>query len=140
VYIENVTKDVENCFDNDHKRILKLCNFILTLKDENNMPKLCTLIGDLYISSSDFKNHYFKEVIGAGFATSSFMKSHNPRIYRPLASKPDFVLCKHTVRMLLDTGYYKCKVITKNYGTTVRLEHGTKGITYDRLGIKVLKI
>ena len=138
-YLEQATKDKQNCYDNDHKRVLKSCNRILSLKDENNIPKLCILIGDLCISSSDFKNHYFKEVVGAGFAISTFMKSHNSRTYRPLASELNFVLYKHTIWILLGISIFKFNTITKNYGITARLEYGTKGITYDRLGIKVLK-
>ena len=33
----------------------------------------------------------------------------------------------------------KFKGITKNYGTIVRLENSAKDISFDRLGVKVLK-
>ena len=137
--IDYATKDKENCFSKEHKRTIKSCNCILSVKYDDNVPKLCTLIGDLCLSTSEFKNHYFKEVIGAGFAASSFIKCHNPRTYRPLASEPDFALCKHALRLLLDIGLRKFKGIVKNYGIAVRLEHGAKGIACDRLGIKELK-
>lgn len=59
--------------------------------------------------------------------------------YRPLAFETDFALCKHTLRLLLDIGLRKFKGIVKNYGIAVRLDYGTKGVSYDRLGIEDLK-
>ena len=41
--------------------------------------------------------------------------------------------------MLLDIVFFNFKDITKNYSTAVRLEHGAEGISFDRLGTKVLK-
>ena len=43
------------------------------------------------------------------------------------------------MRLLLDIGLRKFKGIVKNHGIAVRLDHGTKGIACDRLGIKELK-
>ena len=42
--IKNVTEEKENCYDHDHKRVLKSCNCILLLKDDNNTQKLCSSI------------------------------------------------------------------------------------------------
>ena len=76
--VMHATKDKENYCNNDHKYTLKSCNYIFLLKDENNAPKILKLIGNLCISSSEFKNYYLKEVVGASFAASSLVKSYNP--------------------------------------------------------------
>ena len=104
------------------------------------MPKLCTLINDLCLSTSEFKNHYFKEVVGTSFVTLSFIKLHNPCTYRPLALEAKFLLCKHTLCILLDISRHKFSSIIKSYSVTVRLEYGIKSISYNRLNIKYLKI
>ena len=86
--------------------------------------------------TSEFKTHYLKEVVGASFAISSFIKLYNPCTCRLLVSEPKFLLCKYTLRILLGIGRYKFNSIIKSYGVTVRLEHGTKSISYNRLNIK----
>ena len=120
---------MENCYTKDHKGTMKSCNCILSIKNNLNMPKLCALISNLCLSTSEFKNHYFKEVVGAGFATLSFIKSYIPCTYHLLASEPKFLLCKYTLRILLDIGRYKFNSIIKSYGVIVRLEYSTKGIS-----------
>ena len=67
------------------------------------------------------------------------MKCHNPYTYYLLASESNFILYKYTLCLLLDISLQKSKGIVKNYYITVRLDYGTKGITYDGLGIKELK-
>ena len=103
------------------------------------MHKICKIIGDLCTSSSEFKNHYFKEVVGASFSASSFVKSCISCTYRLLASESDFVLHKDAMQMLLDISFQKFESITKNHSTVAKSEHGAKGISFDRLGAKVLK-
>ena len=130
---------MENCYTKDHKRTIKSCNCILSIKNNDNIPKLCALISNLCLSTSKFKNQYLKEVVGASFATSSFVKSHNPYTYRLLALESKFLLCKHTLCILLGISRYKFSSIIKSYSVKVRLEHDTKGMSYNRLNIKELK-
>ena len=104
---------------------LKVCDYIALPNNASNMHKICKIIGDLCTSSSEFKNHYFKEVVGASFAASTFMKSHNPCTYRPLASELNFLLSKHTLYVSLYIGKCKFRTIIKKYGTTVKFEHRT---------------
>ena len=80
-----------NRYIKDHNRTMKLCNGILSIKNNDNVPKLCTLISDLCLSTSEFKNQYLKEVVGAGFAALSFIKSCNSCTYRSLVSEPRFL-------------------------------------------------
>ena len=44
------------------------------------------------------------------------------------------------MRIALDIGMRKFRKIVKNHGAAVKLDHGAKGIAYDRLGIAVLKL
>ena len=78
LHIENAVKDKESYYSKDHKRYIKSCDYLFTIAREENAQKSCTLVGDLCVSTTDFKNHYFKEVVGAGFAVASFVKSHDP--------------------------------------------------------------
>ena len=66
----------------------------------------------------------------------SFIKSYNPCTYHLLALEPNFLLYKHTLRILLDISRHKFKSIIKSYSLAVRLENGTKGVSYNRLKIK----
>ena len=81
-----------NRYIKDHNRTMKLCNGILSIKNNDNVPKLCALISDLCLSTSEFKNYYFKEVVSTCFAALSFIKSHNSCTYHPLASESTFLL------------------------------------------------
>ena len=112
---------------------------ILLLKDKNKLPKLHTIISDFCISPSELENHYFKEVVSASFTASTFMKSHNPYMHCLIASEQDFTLYKCTMGILLGISIFKFNTITKNYSITSWLEHGSKGIKCNRLGIIVLK-
>ena len=114
-------------------------NYLLSTVQEDNLPKLCILVRDLCLSTSKFKNYYFREVVASGFTAASFMKIYNLQTYYLIVSKPDFLLYKHTLYSVLDIGMRKFKGIIKNYGTIVKLEYSNKEISYNRLSIKNLK-
>ena len=99
-YIKYKIKDKENCVSKEHKYAIKLYNCIHSIKHNHNVRKVYVLISNLYLSTSKFKNHYFKEVLSASFTTLFCMKCHNPYTYYLLASESNFILYKHTLCLL----------------------------------------
>ena len=89
------------------------------------------MIDDLSITTTDFRNHYFREVVSTGFAATSFIKLHNSRTFRAIALESDFVLCKRIMHLVLDIGSHKMKSINKSYGSIVKVQYANAGVNYD---------
>ena len=106
---------------------------------DKNLTKLWIVIGKLCVCAIEFRKYYFREVVESRFATISFMKSHNSHTYYPITSESEFMLYKYTLRAVLHTRFRMFKHILKSYGSIVKLEYSTKGISYNRLRINNLK-
>ena len=65
------------------------------------------------------------------------MESWNSHTYYSIALEPHFVLCEHTLYVVLDIEIRIFKGILRSYSSIVKLEYNLKDIKYERLSIKI---
>ena len=105
----------------------------------NYLLKLFIVIDDLPTCVSEFRKYYFREVVEYRFAATSFIKVCNPYTYYSIALELNFMICEHTLCVVLGIRVRTFEGILESYGSTVNLEHSLKGFKYNRLSIKSFK-